>query len=322
MWKHICAVILTLAMSCGAASAAGWPERPINVIVPFAAGGPTDQLARKIAEKLANELGQPVVIVNSTGASGAIGMAKLAKAPADGYTVGLSAYSMMAIAPYLSKLPYDTVKDFTPIATIGSFPYVLVVDGKSPINSIEALINKARKSPGTVAAASAGVGTGTHLAISLLAQDTGVTFNDIQYKGSNPITPALMGGYVDFTFMVLGGAVPLIEAGQLKGIATTGEKRHALFTTLPTVRETYPEFTVNGWYAFFGPAGMPADITTKLNGAITKVLGSGEMKDYLVSQGYDTMVRSPVELAGQIQIDLKKWGKVIQAMPASAQKGM
>lgn len=322
MWKHAGTAVLAFSIPLGSASASGWPTRPINIIVPFEAGGPTDQLARTIAEKLGGELGQPVVVVNATGASGAIGMSKLAHAPADGYTVGLSAYSMMAIAPYLSKLPYDTVKDFTPIAPIGSFPYVLVVNGKSPVNSLEALISKAKSSPGGVAAASAGVGTGTHLAISLLAQDTHVTFNDIQYKGSGPITPALMGGHVDFTFMVLGGSVPLIEAGNLKGLATTGVKRHALLENLPTVGETHKNFDVTGWYALFGPAGMPKEIVGKLNASVAKAVSSEAIKRYLVNHGYDTMVMSSAELEDQIQFDLEKWGKVIQAMPAQARKDM
>lgn len=317
MWKRIL-VLMMAVMPFGAVAAENWPSKPINLVVPFAAGGPTDQLARFVAAQIEKTLGKPVVVLNATGAGGVIGMEKLSRADPDGYTLGLSAYSMVSIAPYLSKLPYDTVKGFTPVGPLAAFPYVLTVGGKSPIKSLKELIGKAEAAPGTVAAASAGVGTGTHLAITLLSQETGTQFNDVQYKGSGPIVPALIGGHVDFTFEVIGSAVSVIKSGATKALATSGSKRHPLLKDVPTVAETYPGFEVVGWYAIFAPAGLPPEITEKLNVALRRAQETHEFKTYLENHGYDSMIMTSSQLADQIQQDLAKWGEVIKAIPASA----
>lgn len=317
MWKRILMLVLAV-IPFGTVAAEPWPSRPINLVVPFAAGGPTDQLARFVAAQIEKALGKPVVVMNATGAGGVIGMEKLARADSDGYTLGLSAYSMVSIAPHLSKLPYDTVKSFTPVGPLAAFPYVLTVGGKSPLTSLKDLIDKAKAAPGTVAAASAGVGTGTHLAIALLSQETGAEFNDVQYKGSGPIVPALIGGHVDFTFEVIGSAVSVIKSGATKALAISGSKRHPLLMDVPTVAETYPGFDVMGWYAIFGPAGLPPEITGKLNEALRKAQETDEFNTYLQNHGYDSMIMTSAQLSDQIQKDLLKWSEVIKAIPKVA----
>ena len=306
---------------CGLpAFAQEWPARALTWIVPFAAGGPTDQVSRYMASKLSLALGQSVVIENVVGAGGAIGMDKLAKSPPDGYTIATSANTLQGIAPHLSKLPYDTVKSFTAIGGLAAFSYAIVVRIDSPINTMAELIRRARAEPGKVTAGSAGVGTGVHLGAVLLGQNAGVTFNTIHYKGGGPIMNDMIGGHLDFTLEVIGTALPMVSANRIKVIATTGKQRHSSFITVPTVSETLSGYEMNGWFAIFSPAGIPESVILKLNRAINEVERSTDYKDFVAGKGYDIMITTPDELAQLVKSEVMKWDEVIRGIPESINK--
>lgn len=317
-----CKLLLGLALAAvsllTSAHAQTWPSKPIKLIVPFSAGGPTDQLSRYVGQKLGDALGQPVVLENVLGAGGAIALERAAKSPPDGYTLVTSANSLQAIAPHLGTLPYDTVTSFTPIGTLAAFPYAVIVRPTSPYNTLGELVAAAKAKPAGVSAATPGAGTGTHLTAVLLAQRTGVTFNTVQYKGAAPIMNDIMGGHVDFTFEVLGSAMPIITAGKAKAIAMTGIKRHPLLANVPTVAETVPGFDFIGWFAIFGPANLPPEITRRLNIELGKIHESDDFKKYLEARGYLTMPGTPADLARNVQTELVKWGDVIKALPPGA----
>ncbi len=316
--KILAGLAVALAVCVGGAQAQAWPNKPIKLIVPFAPGGPTDQLARHVGSKLAEALGQAVVVENVVGAGGSVGLDRLAKSAPDGYTIGASANTLQAIAPHLGPLPYDTVKSFTPIGTIAGFPFALMVGPSSPFNSVSDLLARARQRPGEVSSASAGVGTGQHLAALLLSQRTGVTFNAVQYKGAAPVMNDIMGGHADFAFEVIGSAMPIITGGKARVIATTDTARHPLLPNVPTVAETVPGFDIVGWFALFGPANLPADITRKINDELGKIHRSDDFKKYLEVRGYQTLPGSAADLATRAQTELVKWGEVVKAIPASA----
>ena len=308
-------------LCCGVPTfAQEWPARAVTWIVPFAAGGPTDQVSRYMASKLSLKIGQPVVIENVVGAGGAIGVEKLAKSSPDGYTIATSANTLQGIAPHLSKLPYDTVKSFTAIGGLAAFSYAIVVPIDSPIKTIDALIRKARAEPGKVTAGSAGVGTGVHLGAVLLGQNAGVTFNTIHYKGGGPIMNDMIGGHLDFTLEVIGTALPMVNANRIKIIATTGKQRHVTFPTVPTVSETLSGYEMNGWFAIFTSAGVPENIVLKLNQAINDVARSTDYQNFVAGKGYDIMITTPAELAQLVKTEVIKWGEVIRGIPETGNK--
>jgi tripartite-type tricarboxylate transporter receptor subunit TctC len=310
-------VVAALVVAPGAL-AQGWPGKPIKLIVPFSAGGPTDQLSRYVGQKLSVALGQPVVVENVVGAGGVIGLERMAKSTPDGYTLATSASTLQAIAPHLGLIPYDTVKSFTPIGALAAFPYAVIVNANSPLNSVADLVARAKAKPGEVSAATPGAGTGTHLAAVLMAQRSDVQFNTVQYKGAAPIINDILGGHVDFTFEVIGSAMPLITSGKAKAIGMTGTKRHPLLPNVPTVAETLPGFDFVGWFALYGPSGLPPEITRRLNTELNKIHDSAEFRQYLETRGYQTLPGSAADLAARQQAEFVKWGEVVKKLPATA----
>lgn len=292
-----------------------WPERPIKLICPFSAAGPTDALARQLAKQLGEALGQPVVVENVTGAAGQIGLGKLTQSPNDGYTIGISANTIQTIAPHLGKLPHDTIKGFTPLGGLAGFPYGLVVSAKSPINTVQDLVARAKAAPGKVVAGSAGVGTGTEMTLAMLAQHTGINFNQVNYKGSAPVMQDILGGHVDFSMEVISNAVPLWRQGQLKVLATTGAKRHKVIKDAPAMNEIYPGFEFSAWFAMYGPADMPAPIVKRISDEILAIHKTPEFQGFIENRGFDAMPAPAEELAKMTRDELAKWGEVIAKMP-------
>jgi tripartite-type tricarboxylate transporter receptor subunit TctC len=289
--------------------------QPIKLIVPFSAGGPTDALARQVAKQLQAGLGQTVVVENVLGAAGQIALEKATKSPADGYTILISANTIQAIAPHLGKLPYDTIKGFTPLGGLAGFPYGLTVGPKSTINSVQELVALAKASPGKVSSGSAGVGTGTEMTINMLAQVAGITFNQVNYKGSAPVMQDLMGGHIDFSFDVISSVVPLWKQGSVKVLATSGKTRHKVLKNVPAMNEIYPGFEFVAWFGMYGPADMPAAVVKRYSDEILKIQKTTEFQAFVEDRGFDAVQASSDELAKMTRDELAKWGDVIAKSP-------
>ena len=312
-------ILATVALAFAAvptlAPAQQWPGQPIKLIVPFSAGGPTDALARQVAKQLQAGLGQPVIVENVLGASGQIALERATKAPPDGYTIVISANTIQAIAPHLGKLPYDTIKGFTPLGGLAGFPYGLTVGAKSPINSVQELVAKAKVSPGQVSSGSAGVGTGTDITINMLAQAASVNFNQVNYKGSAPVMQDLMGGHIDFSFEVISNAVPLWKQGTIKVLATSGKTRHKVINSVPAMNEIYPGFEFVAWFALYGPADMPAPVVKRYSDELLKIQKTVEYLAFIEDRGFDTVPATSDELGKMTRDELAKWGEVIAKTP-------
>lgn len=313
--RTLTAAALALAVLPTAGMAQQWPSQPIKLIVPFSAGGPTDALARQVAKQLQAGLGQNVVVENVLGAAGQIALDKATKSAPDGYTILISANTIQAIAPHLGKLPYDTIKGFTPLGGLAGFPYGLTVGAKSPINSVQELVAKAKATPGQVSSGSAGVGTGTDMTINMLAQAANVTFNQLNYKGSAPVMQDLMGGHIDFSFEVISNAVPLWKQGAIKVLATSGKTRHKVINNVPAMNEIYPGFEFVAWFAMYGPADMTAPIVKRYSDELLKIQKSPEYLAFLEDRGFDAVPATSDELGRMTRDELAKWGDVIAKTP-------
>ncbi|MES2785901.1 MAG: tripartite tricarboxylate transporter substrate binding protein [Pseudomonadota bacterium] len=313
--RNLSIAALALATVPAIATAQSFPSQPVKLIVPFSAGGPTDALARQVAKQLSTNLGQPVVVENALGAAGQVALEKTTKSPNDGYTILISANTIQAIAPHLGKLPYDTIKGFTPLGGLAGFTYGLAVGPKSPINSVQELIALAKASPGKVSAGSAGVGTGTELTINMLSQAAGVQFNMVNYKGSAPVMQDLMGGHIDFSFEVISNAVPLWKAGSIKVLATSGKTRHKVIKTAPAMNEIYPGFEFIAWFAMYGPPDMAPAIVKRYSEELLKIQKTAEFQAFIDDRGFDPVPASSDELARMTRDELAKWGDLIAKMP-------
>jgi len=309
------AAALALAALPMAGSAQQFPSQPIKLIVPFSAGGPTDALARQVAKQLQAGLGQTVIVENVLGAAGQVALDKATKSAPDGYTILISANTIQAIAPHLSKLPYDTIKGFTPLGGLAGFSYGLAVGAKSPINSVQELVDRAKAAPGKVSSGSAGVGTGTEMTINMLAQAANVTFNQVNYKGSAPVMQDLIGGHIDFSFEVISNAVPLWKQGTIKVLATSGKTRHKVINNVPAMNEIYPGFEFVAWFAMYGPADTPAPIVKRYSDELLKIQKSPEYIAFIEDRGFDAVPATSDELAKMTRDELARWGEVISKSP-------
>lgn len=315
-WNRI-VVCATAVLCAGLAAAQAWPARPIKLLIPIAAGGATDQVARMVAARLSVALGQQVVPENLTGASGAIALLRLAQAEPDGYTLGATASSLHTIAPHTSRLPYDAVNGFTPIGTYAGFDFLMVVGTSSPVTSLADMLARARKAPMDVSFGSSGIGTGNHLAGVLLGKMTGAELNSIPYRGGNPAMVDVMAGRTTFIFDVLGGSVPLVQGGKVRALATSGPKRHRLFPDVPAVAELVPGYEATGWFGLIGPPKLPPEIARRVNAELARILASPEYRDPLQALGYDPLPGTPDDMARRMKADAAKWGEVVKSLPCT-----
>ncbi|CAN5165603.1 tripartite tricarboxylate transporter substrate binding protein [soil metagenome] len=311
--------LLASAMALGAwphlSRAEQWPSRPIRFIVPFSAAGPTDALARQVAKQMQADFGQTLVIENLVGAAGQIGLGNVARATADGYTIGISANTIQTIAPHLGKLPYDTINGFTPLGGLAGFPYGLAVSAQSPINSVQDLVARAKAAPGTIKAGSAGLGTGADITINLLAQRAGIEVIQATYKGSAPVIQDLIAGHIDFTFDVISNVVPMWRQGLIKVIATTGATRHKVINAVPTMNELYPGFEFTAWFALYGPPDVPAPIVKRLSDELLSIQKTAEFQAFLEDRGFDAMPASAEALGKLTREEMTRWADVVARMP-------
>ena len=310
---RLLSILLASAVAVAAAMAEtgedGWPERPLRLVVPFPAGSSTDIIARIVAQKLSHRLGQQMVIENRAGASGNIGADAVAKAAPDGYTMGIATASTHAVAASLSpNLPYDPIRDFAPVAMIGSQPYVLVLHPALPARNLAELIALAKAKPGTLNYGSAGVASLAHLATELFASMAGVNIVHVPYKSSSQSMTDMITGRLDMQFATIAPSLPNIRAGQLRALVTSGKTRVAALPELPTVAEAgIAGYEAALWVSFVVPSGTPPRISARLNREVNDVLESSDGTEALVAQGMAPEPGPPEALTERIRGDIAKW---------------
>jgi tripartite-type tricarboxylate transporter receptor subunit TctC len=307
-------VALVLAALAFGAAAQSYPNKPVRIINPFAPGGATDQLARLVAQKLTELWGQSVVVENRPGASGAIGLEAVAKAPPDGYTLAIATQTTHAANPALfAKLPYDPVRDFAPLTLAGSTPLALMVQPSLGVTDVSGLIAYLRANPGKLTYASGGNGTSQHLTMELLKSMTGTFVVHIPYKGAGPALADFLGGQTNIMFDNLPTAMPHVKSGKVRAIAVSTAKRSALAPELPTMAESgLAGFDLATWFAFFAPAATPKEITTKIAADMQRVLAQPDVKERLLAVGVDVVGSTPEELARFQRAEMEKWARIVR----------
>jgi len=311
------------AVWCSAASAqsrhvpesSAFPQRPLRVVVPVAAGGGHDLTVRILSSRLGEALGQQIVIDNRPGGGGSTGAALVARAAPDGYTLLAGSISTHALNPALhATLPYDPHRDFAPVSLIGTVPNVLVVHPSLPANSLAELIAHARANPGRINYGSAGVGVSSHLAMELLKTTAGIDLVHVPYKGAGPATADLLAGQVQVMCTSLAGQISYIRAGRVRALAVTSARRSAQLPDVPTVVESgFPGFEVGIWFAMFAPASTPSAVVARLHEAMVRALSAADLRDRMTQNGVDTRHSTPQELAVFARAELARWAKVVKA---------
>ncbi|MGZ5100401.1 MAG: tripartite tricarboxylate transporter substrate binding protein [Usitatibacter sp.] len=316
--KSIALAALALAAFALPAHAQPFPSRPIRIIVPFGPGGFTDVAARILQKELLPVIGQPVVIENKPGAGSTIGTAEVAKqAKPDGYTLVMISTTHV-ITPHLYKeMPYDPIKDFTPVMKIAEGPYVLVVHPSLPVKNVAELIALARAKPNSIDYASSGNGSSQHLVGALFATMAGAPLNHVPYKGSSGAMNDLLGGQVKVSFVGVPNALPNLASGKLRALAVTTARRYPGLPDVPTLDESGVKgYDATLWLGLLAPPGTPRDIVLKLNTEITKVLAGAEAKKLMSSAGVYVATSTPEEFGALMQSELDRWGKVVRATGA------
>ena len=302
------------AFPFGARAQADYPARPITLIVPYAAGGGNDVLARGVAEPMGKTLGQAVVIENHGGAGGSLGTRQVAKSAPDGYTLGLGGTGTLAVDPTLyPNVGYDPRKDFAPVGLIATSPLIILVNPSLPAHNVQELIALAKKQPGKLNYASAGRGSGIHLGTVLFALTAGIELTHIPYKGSGPALTDLLGGHVALYFSSLPPAIGLVKEGKLRALGVTGLKRSPIFPDVPTVAEQgLPGFEAVLHYGIVAPAGTPRGIVDKLNAALRTALNSDEVHKRIATEGAEPLPTTPDQYAADIDREETKWSALVE----------
>ena len=302
-----------LLVACAAANAQSYPNRPVRLIVPYPPGGATDIVARGIAQKLTDALGQQVVVDNRGGGGQIIGTDLVAKSAPNGYSLLLASVTH-SINPYLhAKLPYDSIRDFTPITLVGTGANVLVVHPSVNARNMTEFTNLLKTQGGKMNYASSGSGSGGHLAAELFKSMTGTKMTHIPYKGGGPAYVDLVAGQVEIMFTSPVPTLPFVKAGKLRALATTGAQRSGAMPDLPTIAEGgLPGYEASLWYSILGPAGLPNDLVTKLHTEISKGLQAPDLRDRIVGLGIDVSAGDPQKLSAYLKSEMTKWSRVIK----------
>lgn len=304
--------LFLVALLFAAAAAAQFPSRPVTIIVPIPPGGAPDIAARLIGQQLAERLGQPVVVENKVGANGNIANELVAKAPADGHTLGLLADSQITINPHLYKMPIDTLRELTPVATVAANQFVLTVNPSLPVRSFSEFIEFARRSNPPLPYASGGNGSQHHLTMEMLKRRAGINLLHVPFKGGAPAAAATVAGDTAAVWSGSSNAAQ-IKAGRLRPLAVSGARRSAQYPELPTIGEFYPGFENSIWLGLFGPAGMPQETLSKLRSELRKVLESPDIRQKMnAAGGLDPYLTTPEEFAAVIKRDYEKYAKVVK----------
>ncbi|MBX9903851.1 MAG: tripartite tricarboxylate transporter substrate binding protein [Burkholderiales bacterium] len=304
---------ILLGISATSSHAQAYPAKTIRMIVPIAAGGGTDTMARLISQKLAEQMNVTVFVDNRPGGGTVIGTEYFSKTPPDGYTL-MTVAPEFSIQPSLRKVPYDPIKDFSFITQLTSGQYFLTTHPTVPVKTAKQFIALVKERPGQVTFASSGNGSANHLAGVLFQHMTGTKMIHVPYKGAGPAGIALLGGEIDFMFSNVASAIPYVRSGKLRAIASTGEKRSGVTPDVPTIAESaVPGFVVTGFFIMMAPAGTPRDIITRVNGEAVKALQSTAFKERLSALGLDAIGNSPEAATKFIQAEITKWAPVVKA---------
>ena len=305
---------LAAALALGAAMPAALAQssKPIRLVVPFPAGGATDLFARTLSQKMGERLGTSIVIDNKPGAGGSLGSDMAAKATADGQTLLFTTTSTHSIGPAIgAKLPYDTVRDFTPIAHVGNAPSIMLVPNSSPAKTVKEWIEYAKKNPGELNYASSGNGTFVQLTAELFMAQAGVFVTHIPYKGTGLAIPDLVAGQLDVLFDSLPTGMPHVRDGRLRALAVTTLKRTPLAPDLPPVADTLPGFESSTWFGLYGPKGLPAEVVNRVNTAANQALSDPEVRAKLTTLGIEPVTSTPAQFAKMVADDQAKWKRII-----------
>lgn len=313
----VAAAAAALLAIAGPAGAQGYPDRAVRLVVPFQAGGAVDATSRIVAEKLAERLGQPVVVENRVGAGGTIGSSQVAKAAPDGYTLLFAVLGPIGLAPSLyAKLPYDPVADFAPVALIASYPNTLLISRSAPFKSVKELIAAARANPGGFTYATGGSGTILHLSAELFSKMAGIKMVHVPYKGGLAAMPDLLAGRVPILFANIGLAVPHVNSDKIAVLATTGTPpvRFPLLPGVPTLAEAadLKGYETYDWFGILAPAGTPQAVVTHLNRSVAQVLDTPDVRKKLADQGALIETRTPAQFGEFIRAEIAKWAEVIK----------
>ncbi len=307
-------VTVALLLPAAVHGQSAYPNRPIRMIIPFAAGGAIDIMGRPVAKKLQELLGQPVVIDNRGGAGGSIGAELTAKSPPDGYTLLMGSTSTLAINPaYFSKISYDVLRDFTPISLIVQQPLIIVAHPSLPVRNIKDVVALAKRNPGKLNYGSAGLGTSNHLVGELLSFAAGIKMEHVPFKGGGPALIALMGGEIELLISQPNTVLSYVESGRVRAIATTGAKRSPAYPDVGTLVEAgYKDLEIVGWYCIVGPANLPRPIVDRLNADIRHTIASPDVRDILIAEGTEPITSSPEELGTLMKTELGRWTKAVK----------
>jgi tripartite-type tricarboxylate transporter receptor subunit TctC len=299
---------LALVLPVTLRAQAAYPDHALRIIVPFPPGGPADGTARLVSEQLTQALGQPMVIENKPGAGGNIGMELGARAAADGYTLTLAPVGNLTVSPYIyTKLPYDPVKDFAPVTVLAAFPNVLVVHPSVPAKSLQELIALAKSKPGTLNFASAGNGSGPHLAGELLKRMAGLDMTHVPFNGVAPATNAVLAGTVQLMFAQSSAALPQVRAGKLVALGVASARRIDAAPELPTIAETLPGFEVTSWYSLVAPAGTPPDRIARIQTAVAHAFAQPAVREKIAALGAEPVANTPAEFAALLKTESARW---------------
>lgn len=314
------AMLACAALATPAFAQPAYPSKPVRIISIFAPGGGNDVICRLVAQQLTERLKQQVIVENRVGANGIVGTEAVARAAPDGYTFTLIPSGHTVNASMYKKLPFDSLKDFTPITLAGSGPLVLAVHPSLPLKNVRDLIALAKSRPGQLTYVSSGIGASGHLAGALFDTMTGTKMEHIPYKGMSLAVSDLMGGQVSMTFGTSLSVIPHVRTGRLRALATTGAQRSPALPDLPTVAESgVPGYEAGLWYGFVGPARMPPEIVQRLNAEIVAILAQPDTREKLASQGLDARSSTPDEFARVLAADIVRWAEVVQKLGLRAE---
>lgn len=315
------AVSIACLSSATNAFAADYPVRPISLVVPFAPGGTTDILARVVASELGSRLGQTVVVENKSGANGNIGTAQVARAAPDGYTLLMANAGTNVINPALyNNLTWDPIKSFSPVGMVARVDNLVVVNPQVKANTLPELVALAKASPGTINYGSVGPGSIFHLAGEIFSRDASVKLTHVPYKGSSPALVDTVAGHVQLMFATIPASLPFIKSGQLKALASTGEKRSSLFPDLPTAVELgYPELIIDNWFAILAPAGLAPEPQKRLTTVLSEIIQDPKFQKALRDQGAEPLELSGDKLVSLMKSDLDRWDKIVKEVGVQPQ---
>jgi len=314
-WRLIVAVLLATGLFSQQAALAQYPTRPVHIVVPYPAGGAVDAFARVLTQQLSELWGQQVVVDNRPGASTMIGAEQVAKSPPDGYTLLLTAELTLVIVPHLyEKIPYDPLRDFTPIVALVSATQALVANPSLPVKTVKDLVALAKAKPGQLTYGSFGNGSTGHLNIEVLQAMTGARFNHIPYNGAGPAMNDVIGGHIDFMLAALSIVKGNVQAGKLRMIGVGSSHRSSEFPDVPTISESgAPGFEAKSWFGLVAPAGTPPDVIKKINQDVTKVISDRAFAEkFLAAQGLEPITGTPEQFAALVRAETVRWGKVVK----------